>query len=66
MEIAMPVLFDQLYRGFCRARLREMEKQVLGSHQPHVTGNADDQNAPQSPPVMEPPRDVGPGRQSRG
>jgi hypothetical protein len=28
----MPIIFDVLYREFCRARLAEMRKQLLLSH----------------------------------
>jgi hypothetical protein len=54
----MPALFDQLYRGYCRARLHEMEKQLLWRHQLTVKGKGDSEIAPPATLVLEPSRDV--------
>jgi hypothetical protein len=54
----MPALFDQLYRGYCRARLHEMEKHFLQRHRPPALSYVDREIVSPAVPVTEPSRDV--------
>ena len=54
----MPALFDQLYRGYCRARLHEMEKHFLQRHQLRALRYVDSEIVSPAAPVTEPSRDV--------